>query len=1518
MKHIDFLNTLGAATLVLFVLGTALGMYREADLIFGPLVWWLALAGFFGAVAIEFLIRWPWRWLQKRVRLLVAGWLLLVSTAVTVGLASTLAPLPDFAWAWRIICAGVFLGALVVFVRHRRYMFPWLPVLAATASVTASVTVLLMLGETGNPFTIVYRAAQLFTGQGGWTVEVMRTSTDPLIAFLLHFARLSALVATLSAVLALFRDINDWLQVKLAPKRDHTLLCGLGEAGTEFVRQWDQEFSAGERSAPDSLLVIERDPENPNIEPVRNLGYPVLIGDVFDEYVMRKAGVTHACQIVHMLPDDKRNVELAIAVRRYFRKPPRGLAKLLRHLPGHRLAAEGAQRTTKLLVHVDDTRLARRAQDHGRLGAEAEKHTETRFFNFYESAARKLLRDHPMTRYAAIQDAPYPHLAIYGLGQMGEALLRQALLLCCHPAGSRLQISVFDRRVASGALENHFWRAHRELEKLVRERTPYKPAGVSVNFYGLENARCGVKANEIRQTICGDKLPPPTQHIVCFDSDEISATFGLSLRTTLRDMPPIEGNRSQAPQAWDAPVFIRLKRRRGLARLFLEIGGQGIDAPLDTPDSMFAFGMLDDVVKPTEVIDEARDQLAATLHEDGYRKQRGLIPPVNNIWRKESGVPWSELPLHYKASNRAQADHVATKLGSLGCTINTPNLENKHQDFQSRWAPLRGCREPIELLDLDQKGEYLTSVQRRYTTQPVEVVWQCWRNGSDKQSSPGLYKALEHNFESRRRRWQKPKDGGLTHAPHLHVGGPRSPSRGSGREGDAQLKWIRKGSRPFLEVRREGRREAKLALPEDAKDIGASAEAYSFVVAQVKSKGSGTDGSDSPWYLWRLDTNSQIPWKVLDHAGTGRPTLQASPQGKHCALLLEKGKDDSSKNKRELRLVKFAGTASHTTETQPVQLPLESGLRSDVKHLTIKRLAFNSAGDALLAVWVRTSQDDVVEATGLVVWKIDGEPPYQQRHIDLTDDSHHPVSGLKDGCTGLDRFALDNGHLYCVGSYREDRAPAVYVYFDRDDAPRDHADETQTILLPLTLHAGACAFAYRSERETSDRAGDMLAIGCKDSEILLVRHVPGWADRATGDRPEQIPGPDQNEPLQGIQCPNGEPIPDCHELAEPWLRLLRQPWSAEISMHNRELLARVEHDRWSVFHLLDNWRYDQERVDAARVHKNLCPWERLDPGTRDFDSGHVAGLPMFIEKCHQSTKSKRAEQQICREVRIGIVGHRPGGLNVPGLSWLGQDHDVEQHPGQWSNEAKAELKKLREAIQAVLEPSPDDLPVRVVVVTPLAEGADRILAKGLMDPCHGLDADLIALLPLPWELYYRTFTQDPPEQNKRSVDEFSGLIARASSHVELPMRFGNLHALGTDSDKPEKWPTSQQRQFQLANAWIAQHCDYLLAAWNGKEIECEELDELPCDAKLCDAFATMPNGSKEALYTRQQRPGGTWEAVRWWLDPSRIPSEMTWRHRYRQSYCANRSDGAGRLFLIGRQSDASKASKEHEAGEATS
>jgi hypothetical protein len=133
-----------------------------------------------------------------------------------------------------------------------------------------------------------------------------------------------------------------------------------------------------------------------------------------------------------------------------------------------------------------------------------------------------------------------------------------------------------------------------------------------------------------------------------------------------------------------------------------------------------------------------------------------------------------------------------------------------------------------------------------------------------------------------------------------------------------------------------------------------------------------------------------------------------------------------------------------------------------------------------------------------------------------------------------------------------------------------------------------------------------------------------------------------------------------------------------------------------------------------------------------------------------------------RELRIGVTGHR----------------------------ILAERERVAAGVEAAISRTEAAFPGRLlVVVSALAEGADRLVAEAAM---ARPGSRLRAILPLPRSDYLEDFAS--PE----SRDEFLRLLARADEAVELPAR------------------ASREAAYAAANALMLDGIDVLIAVWDGR------------------------------------------------------------------------------------------------------
>ena len=276
----------------------------------------------------------------------------------------------------------------------------------------------------------------------------------------------------------------------------------------------------------------------------------------------------------------------------------------------------------------------------------------------------------------------------------------------------------------------------------------------------------------------------------------------------------------------------------------------------------------------------------------------------------------------------------------------------------------------------------------------------------------------------------------------------------------------------------------------------------------------------------------------------------------------------------------------------------------------------------------------------------------------------------------------------------------------------------------------------------------------------------------------------------------------------------------EFTAFEAESLARMEHDRWRANKIFAGWRQGAQRMEGARVNPFAVPWDEMDVAERE---GNIAA----IERVPEILRSQLG-WRIQRELYVGVTGHRPHRLDMTD-------------------------KRLKESIERELaELVARYADRRHVLVSPLAEGADRLVARIAMEQ---FGMALHVPLPLPFELYQTDFAS--PE----SLDEFKELMGLAESYFELPMRFGTIQSLAANADGTSN--DSRNCQYALVGAYITQVCDELIAIYDGGEvngvggtadiIKWRSAGELPREYQNAADFFVRPPMSKPVVINIQRK-----------------------------------------------------------------
>jgi TrkA-N domain len=364
-----------------------------------------------------------------------------------------------------------------------------------------------------------------------------------------------AALATFTALVALLED--QWHLVRARFCREHVVVCGLGRRGHCLVRS----LRAGER--PATVVAIESDRANPNVEAARRLGAIVLIGDATEPDVLHSAALRRASTLVSVLPDDAHNAAVASLAR--------GLC-----------AAAGNELTA--LCHVSDLDLVEDLTS-AALGAEGGGFA-LEWFSVPARAARLMLAEHAGLIQGSRDGRP-PHLVVIGSDELARALVLNAARqwrALAEPGTAPLRVTIVDEGAA-------------EWARRFADRYPSAPRYVQLQAYE-EDLRARAHAAQARHA-----LDDATAVFVCAADDTAGLELGFAAIRTLT--PP-------------RTVVVRLQLESAFDLLELPSGeGEGGEIRL--------FSVVERTCSAQMIADSLNETLARALH-DVYRRLAERAP----------------------------------------------------------------------------------------------------------------------------------------------------------------------------------------------------------------------------------------------------------------------------------------------------------------------------------------------------------------------------------------------------------------------------------------------------------------------------------------------------------------------------------------------------------------------------------------------------------------------------------------------------------------------------------------------------------------------------------------------------------------------------------------------------------------------------------------------------------------------------------------------------------------------------
>ncbi len=362
------------------------------------------------------------------------------------------------------------------------------------------------------------------------------------------------------------------------------------------------------------VVVIAKNPANPQIEICKRLGAVVTVGDIDDPIILNQAGIERANILVSVSDNDRVNAEVAVRA--------------------NELCSRRSADPLNCMIHVVDPALWDLLQER-KFGGQYFENIRLETFNVYLFGAQILVEDYILNRKAARLRKSPQHVLIVGMDKLGTNLVVETAkewYFRRENPNERIRMTLIDR----GA---------KEVLALLNARHPGLSSSADITALNMSvNSPEFIRGEHLVDV---DGLTDIDIAVICYDEPSEALFTGLTLRRRLPE--------------YSTPIIMRVAEESGMADL--------IRGRVENDDlvSIQPFGLLERTCTPAIVKRGTHETLARALHEE-YLRHQGRVRASDSA--SVSRLPWGLLSESMREANRRKADHIGELMERVGCGLN--------------------------------------------------------------------------------------------------------------------------------------------------------------------------------------------------------------------------------------------------------------------------------------------------------------------------------------------------------------------------------------------------------------------------------------------------------------------------------------------------------------------------------------------------------------------------------------------------------------------------------------------------------------------------------------------------------------------------------------------------------------------------------------------------------------------------------------------------------------------------------
>ncbi len=425
-------------------------------------------------------------------------------------------------------------------------------------------------------------------------------------------AKFFAILTVFLGLISIFlKSVVDTVKSYTVQKSEFTLLIGLSRQNSAFLESEKDNIS--------SILIIESDPLNPNIEYFRTEGFAVIVAKADIE--IEKIKLNKLKEAIISTGDDKQNIALAMQILEYMNN-------------------KDTENHKKIFVRVDNRNMSVLLRNNI---IKNQKNVDIIVHSLYENMAKELFRNHSLLGRQAdiVKTNEVYNIILVGSSMLVTELIYHILILANLPKENTLNLFLLDPNAVKfyEKVKNIF----HSIEKI--PSLNIYPMDIDSDMYSFYN-------NDVW------KLENLTNIIIATELEQKNLDIAINLQN-------ITYLKETVKETFKTEVLIAIYKNYGLK--------EKITNDKNTFSNFSTFADIKNVSNRENLIDEKLDFIAKLVHANYLNDEKVSIENLNKKWMDDHNDNKKErMNTHKRASSRSQALHLDTKLLALGLERHGP------------------------------------------------------------------------------------------------------------------------------------------------------------------------------------------------------------------------------------------------------------------------------------------------------------------------------------------------------------------------------------------------------------------------------------------------------------------------------------------------------------------------------------------------------------------------------------------------------------------------------------------------------------------------------------------------------------------------------------------------------------------------------------------------------------------------------------------------------------------------------